>query len=187
MRGPGPGPDYYHERQRGYGGPRGGPYGGPPGPRGGYGPPGPYGNRGGPFMGPPMGPPQPQLPPTIPVDREKTCPLLLRVFPKLGGHNRLEAYAKRGAEPPGEVAVYTWPDATLRELAELVREVRPDARRNNVRLSFAFVYPDRRGVSVMKQVGEVWSDARRGSTPDDDKSLQQLQFQTGDFLDVAIL
>jgi hypothetical protein len=54
MRGPGPGPDYYHDRQRGYGGPRGGPYGGAPGPRG-YGPPGPYGNRGGPFMGPPMG------------------------------------------------------------------------------------------------------------------------------------
>jgi hypothetical protein len=42
---------------------------------------------------------------------------------------RLEAYAKRGAEPPGEVQVYTWPDATLRELAELVKEVRPDARR----------------------------------------------------------
>jgi hypothetical protein len=42
---------------------------------------------------------------------------------------RLEAYAKRGAEPPGEVQVYTWPDATLRELAELVKEVRGDARR----------------------------------------------------------
>jgi histone deacetylase complex subunit SAP18 len=55
-----------------------------------------------------------------------------------------------------------------------------------MRLSFAFVYPDRRGVSVMKQVGEVFSDPRR-TTPDDDKSLQQLQFQTGDFLDVAIL
>jgi histone deacetylase complex subunit SAP18 len=57
---------------------------------------------------------------------------------------------------------------------------------SNVRLSFAFVYPDRRGVSVMKQVGEVFSDPRR-NLPDDDKSLQQLQFQTGDFLDVAIL
>jgi histone deacetylase complex subunit SAP18 len=59
--------------------------------------------------------------------------------------------------------------------------------RSNVRLSFAFVYPDRRGVSVMKQVGEVFADPRVRHTPDDDKSLQQLQFQTGDFLDVAIL
>lgn len=41
-----------------------------------------------PLLSSPAGPPQPQLLPTIPVDREKTCPLLLRVFPKLGGHNR---------------------------------------------------------------------------------------------------
>lgn len=55
----------------------------------------------------------------------------------------------------------------------------------HTRLGFAFVYPDRRGVNVMKVVGEVFaSPDRRG--PDDDKQLHQLQFQTGDFLDVAI-
>ena len=43
----------------------------------------------------PAGPPQPQLPPTVPVDREKTCPLLLRVFPKLGAHNRCGAARHR--------------------------------------------------------------------------------------------
>jgi hypothetical protein len=37
----------------------------------------------------------------------------------------------------------------------------------------------------MKQVGEVFSDDHRKG-PDDDKSLHQLSFQTGDFLDVAI-
>jgi hypothetical protein len=35
-------------------------------------------------------------------------------------------------------------------------------------------------------VGQVWADGRR-RTPDDGKSLHQLSFQTGDFLDVAIL
>lgn len=36
------------------------------------------------------------------------------------------------------------------------------------------------------QVGVVWAEpSRRG--PDDSKSLHQLSFQTGDFLDVAIL
>ena len=29
--------------------------------------------------------------------------------------------------------IYTWPDATLRELTELVKEVRPEARKNTVR------------------------------------------------------
>lgn len=42
---------------------------------------------------------------------------------------RLEDYAKRGHEPvDDEVQIYTWPDATLRELADLVAEVRPEAR-----------------------------------------------------------
>jgi hypothetical protein len=39
---------------------------------------------------------------------------------------------------------------------------------------------------LILQVGQVWAEPmRRG--PDDNKSLHQLSFQTGDFLDVAIL
>ena len=55
------------------------------------------------------------------------CPLLLRVFPRRGGHHRLEEFARRGAEPEGELTMYTWPDATLRELTDLVKEVRGGA------------------------------------------------------------
>ena len=51
------------------------------------------------------------------------CPLLLRVFPRRGGHHRLEEFARRGEEPEGELTMYTWPDATLRELTDLVKEV----------------------------------------------------------------
>ena len=47
---------------------------------------------------------------------------------------------------------YTWPDATLRELYLLVKEVHPQARRPTARLDFAFVYPDRKGRNVMRQV-----------------------------------
>lgn len=55
----------------------------------------------------------------------QVCPLLLRVFPRRGGHHRLEEFARRGEEPEGELTMYTWPDATLRELTDLVKEVRP--------------------------------------------------------------
>lgn len=52
------------------------------------------------------------------------CPLLLRVFHKLGGHHRLEDFARvKGDEADEEVQIYTWPDATLRELSDLVKEV----------------------------------------------------------------
>ncbi|CAI5470012.1 unnamed protein product [Closterium sp. Yama58-4] len=114
-----------------------------------------------------------------------TCPLLLRVFHKHGGHHDLDAFATRGQEPKEEVQMYTWKDATLRELTDLLKEVVPEARRRDARLSFAFVYPNRQGRNVMKQAGITNSMTRR-PTPDDNRTLHELGFQTGDFLDVAI-
>ncbi|KAK9827892.1 hypothetical protein WJX74_008041 [Apatococcus lobatus] len=132
---------------------------------------------------PPMAPAGPPIPTIPPIDREKTCPLLLRVFPAINGHHRLDDYQTRGQEPAGEVQVYTWPDATLRELTDLVKEVKSEARRTTAKFEFAFVYPDRRGRNVLRQVG-----ATHSTRPSDDdlKTLRELNFQTGDFLDVAI-
>lgn len=59
-----------------------------------------------------------------------------------------------------------------------------EARKPRTRLSFAFIYPDRRGRNVMRQVGLVM--VGRPSV-DDDKTLAELSFQTGDLLDVALL
>ena len=105
----------------------------------------------------------------------------------------------RGQFPTDEVQIYTWfvtlsiscsltvlfnrPDATLKELADLLKDVIPAARRKSARLSFAFVYPDKRGQNVMKQVGMV-SAMRK--LDDENKTLASLRFQTGDFLDIAI-
>lgn len=135
--------------------------------------------------GPPGPTPVAPLKPAEPeIDREKICPLLLRVFFKFGGHHRLEDFARRGHEPKDEVQIYTWPDASLKELSDLIKEVQPSARRPGAKLSFAFVYPDRKGHNVMRQVGITFS-TRPGE--DDHKTLRSLNFQTGDFLDVAIM
>ncbi|GFH28444.1 uncharacterized protein HaLaN_26935 [Haematococcus lacustris] len=77
--------------------------------------PGPYRE-----LGPPLPLPEPQ--PDFQVDREKTCPLLLRVFTRNGGHHKLDEFAVRGKEPSGEIQIYTWMDATLRELSDLIKE-----------------------------------------------------------------
>ncbi|KAI3800485.1 hypothetical protein L1987_28576 [Smallanthus sonchifolius] len=122
-----------------------------------------------------------------PVDREKTCPLLLRVFTKVGGHHSQADFAVRGKEPKDEVQIYTWMDATLRELTDLVKEVAPEARRRDALLSFAFVYPTKTGHFTVKEVRKTFSypNARR---PDDgSKALGTLSFEIGDYLDVAIL
>ncbi|PKI49565.1 hypothetical protein CRG98_030058 [Punica granatum] len=113
--------------------------------------------QGGRPMPPGRGGPPPPPPPRAryePVEREKTCPLLLRVFTKSGGHNSKEEFAVRGKEPKDEVQIYTWKDATLRELTDLV--------------------------------GKTFSYGN-GRRLDDIKTLAELSFQIGDYLDVAIL
>ena len=41
-----------------------------------------------------------------------------------GGHHNVTEYQVRGQEPKDEVQIYTWADATLRELTDLVKEVK---------------------------------------------------------------
>lgn len=79
--------------------------------------------------------------------------------------------------------MYTWEDASLREICELVQDTNEAARRPNAKLSFAFIYPDRTGRNVMRQVGVVHSTIPGN---DDAATLRSLKFQTGDFLSVAI-
>lgn len=79
--------------------------------------------------------------------------------------------------------MYTWMDATLRDLADLVQQVNEEAQHRNATLSFAMVYPDQRYLSpsfscrhgceatllpysncrgeyVMRKVGEVRNSGR---------------------------
>ncbi|PRQ57741.1 putative Sin3 associated polypeptide p18 [Rosa chinensis] len=134
---------------------------------------------------PKRGLPPPPRPRFGPVDREKTCPLLLRVFTKAGSHHVNDDFAVRGKEPKDEVQIYTWKDASLRELTDLVKEVAPAARRRNAKLSFAFVYPDKRGRFVVREVGQTFSFGN--GRLDDGKTLAELGFEIGDYLDVAIM
>ncbi|XP_045499050.1 histone deacetylase complex subunit SAP18 [Colias croceus] len=118
-----------------------------------------------------------------PVDREKTCPLLLRVFCSTGRHNSPSDYA-RGGVPQNELQIYTWMDATLRELTSLVKEVNPETRRKGTYFDFAIVYPDMRTPTYrMREIG-VTCSGQRGN--DDNKTLSQVKFQIGNYLDISI-
>ncbi|TVU33608.1 hypothetical protein EJB05_25433 [Eragrostis curvula] len=104
---------------------------------------------------------------------------------QVAGHHQQDEFAVRGKEPKDEVQIYTWKDATLRELTDLVKEVALPARKRNARLSFAFVYPDKNGRFVVRPVGSTFAYGHgRG---DDAKTLAELGFQIGDYLSVAIM
>lgn len=124
----------------------------------------------------------------------------LRKIWDLSGRRRNAEYEAllKGEELMKEVQIYTWwvegekkdkcqeemvrKDATLREIASLVKDAIPELSGKQGKLEFSLVYPDREGKMVMKKIGSVPS--RPLDT--EKKTLHNLSFQTGDFLDIAI-
>ncbi|KAF3825014.1 histone deacetylase complex subunit SAP18-like [Mirounga leonina] len=122
--------------------------------------------------------------PEKPIDREKTCPLLLRVFTtNKGCHHRMDAFSLRNV-PSSELQIYSWKDATLKELTSLVKEVYPEARKKGTHFNFAIVFtdPKRPGYGVT-EIGSTMS-GRKGT--DDSMTLQSQKFQIGDYRDIAV-
>lgn len=123
--------------------------------------------------------------------------MLVRCFPKMHSPHSLVEYerANMGHVPPNEIQVHTWPDASLRELTDLlkhastanhkVREIVTAARRRSAQLTFSIVFPDRRGRYVMRPAGRVHS--LKGKEDDSEVTLGSLRFQPGDFLDVCVV
>ncbi|KAM9485458.1 histone deacetylase complex subunit SAP18-like [Salvelinus alpinus] len=113
----------------------------------------------------------------------RTCPLL-RVFTTTSGrHHRMHEFG-RGNVPSSELQIYTWLNATLKELTSLVKEVYPEARKKGTCFGFAIVYiePKRQGYRV-KEIGNIVSE-QKGS--DDAMTLQSQRFWIGNYLDIAI-
>lgn len=93
------------------------------------------------------------------------------------------------------------PDATLREIADLIHDSTEEARKPNIRMGFSIVYPDHRGRYrtsqnsyiasfvacryIMRKAGWVYTNRRKSI--EEDKTLAQIGFQPGDFLDIALL
>lgn len=63
-----------------------------------------------------------------PVDREKVCPMLLRIFCKFEDHHTDNSFTYKDQPLSDEVRVHTWRDATFGELAELLAQVTPFIR-----------------------------------------------------------
>lgn len=95
----------------------------------------------------------------------------------------LEDFMESKVPDKDELQIYTWPDVTLRELADCVQRELEIARKKDVELHFSFIYPDFNGRFRRKEVGQV-TVGQRG--PDDMKNLQQLRFVIGDYVDMAI-
>jgi histone deacetylase complex subunit SAP18 len=88
------------------------------------------------------------------IDRSKVCPLLLRCFWRMNRGNPLSDYRQttKGIFPNQEVQIYTWQDATLKEICELIKDVVPAAREKSATLNFSLVCLNHDGNHSIKQV-----------------------------------
>lgn len=118
------------------------------------------------------------------LDRLKVCPFLIRCFVRFGEHTRLELFADAEWSPfDDELHVYAWPDSSLREICEIVKDAFEDARHKNAKLSLRMIYADQFGKMASAELGIISSHSKAFV---DQRSLSSLKFQNGDFLDIAV-
>ncbi|KAG2215467.1 hypothetical protein INT45_012788 [Circinella minor] len=119
-----------------------------------------------------------------PIDREKECPFLLRIFTKNNGHHAINEFQINSVPSSDELQLYTWRNATLYELAQLIQEVIPEAKHHDARIAFRLIYLDsQRAAYRSRDIGRVMNIKQN---QDQSKTLDDCNFYIGDYLDVAI-
>ncbi|KAJ7022066.1 histone deacetylase complex protein [Mycena alexandri] len=147
--------------------------------------------------------------------REKTSPFLIRTFLKIGSFHRITLFEDGTLPTTDEQQLFTWKDATLREILTTLRNTAPhvaEYRHPLARFSFRTVYVEQgsRGRFVSKDLGMVYSRDILGEpgtltstaprlledafdTPverereREERTLDDLRFVPGDFLLIAVL
>ncbi|KAJ7139657.1 Sin3 associated polypeptide p18-domain-containing protein [Mycena epipterygia] len=152
----------------------------------------------------------------VSFSREKTAPFLIRTFLKIGSFHRITLFEDGTLPTTDEQQLFTWKDATLREILSTLRNTAPhvaEYRHPLARFSFRTVYVEQgsRGRFASKDLGMVYSRDILGepgtltSTAPrlledayevphepvererDERTLDDLRFIPGDFLLVAVL
>jgi len=150
------------------------------------------------------------------LSREKISPFLIRTFVKIGSFHRLTLFEDGTLPTTDEQQLFTWKDATLREVLTTLRNTAPhvaEYRHPLGRFSFRTVYadPSNKGRFSQKELGIVYSrdilgepgslnstaprlleDFERSNNELNDRekeerTLEELRFVPGDFLLVAVL
>ncbi|KAG0359048.1 Sin3 associated polypeptide p18-domain-containing protein [Gamsiella multidivaricata] len=101
--------------------------------------------------------------PTV-IDREKLCPFLLRMYYCRAQFHRVDDFSPTSTPPQSsELRLYTWKNATLGEIASLVKQAIPDLVEQagpGGQLMFRHIYLDiNKGIFVGKDIGTVSLDS----------------------------
>ncbi|GAA5914136.1 SAP18 family protein [Sporobolomyces salmoneus] len=135
------------------------------------------------------------------VDREKTCPSLLRVFVNPLHHHPDSAFTVSSVPTAQEYQVYVWRDSTPREIVLSLRDAAPHLRSNPAaRFSLKLVFWDPKDERfTSKELALI--NARDLGVPSSrgppggggggaaavDRTLSESKYVIGDFIDVAYI
>jgi histone deacetylase complex subunit SAP18 len=118
------------------------------------------------------------------INREKVCPFLVKVYFKENDFNNLDDMNNEIFPKNRELYIYTWMDASLRELTILIKDSIDILRkREGCALNFSFIFPDSKGKLQRKEIGTVYTNKK---SYDESKTLQQLKYTIGDYIDISI-
>ena len=120
------------------------------------------------------------------VDREKTCPFLLRIFYKVNSFNSLNLF--RDEKFPSELNIYTWEDADLDELTKFIHLALKDTFLGIYDFyKFSRIYYDSKGTLLRDDVGSVVVNNKSSKLNNNNKkTLKEIGFQIGDYFDINI-
>lgn len=115
------------------------------------------------------------------VNRLETCPSLIRVFYQKSAHHTIADFVKSFPSP--EIYLYTWADATLKELAYTIAKSIAGSNETIQKLSVKMLEPDlNEGGWIVRALGVV--DFVENETSQT-QTLQQMGWKPGFLFDVA--
>ena len=124
-----------------------------------------------------------------PIVRAQTCPVLLRVFPSVGGHHEPSEYGRGSSElaklPKDELQLHVYADTSLRELTTLVRQGYEPAQNQAAQLHFVLIFPGGNGAYTGRELGLVHANPKR-MTREESRTLHDMKVMPGDYIDVAV-
>lgn len=118
------------------------------------------------------------------IDRSELCPFLLRLLWKENESHELEELSEEpDPEREHEIHLYTWLNASLREILNSVKTSLPMANRKNCSVIFFHVYQDTSGRFKKKSIATLHSVKH---SKIDDITLTKIRFEIGDILEISI-
>ena len=119
------------------------------------------------------------------IDRAKLCPFLLKTYIKENGEHTLKQFEEDNVDLlADEVQIYTWFDADLREITDLLKETVPAAKDKNAMLEYHVIYPNPHGKGLLKKPAGVVYAIGKGRY--DFLTIHEIGMRIGDRMDIII-